>query len=472
MKLPLDLTTLDLSVNDKFARISSLVLMSTAMSNFMTSLGSMEDNEIVLNMAALGILVVTIAGNVCIHIAKIHSFGRRLNLFLPQQSFRDEVNVDKYWTWRLVEWRDRSLPFQVQSRVCKKLLRDAVRFVLNFCIGAQILVVLAAKLVLFLSARFGIAVLLCLRKNERPVLAGAYVNFRQYVLLLEGEPQLPNKILENICNEADELIKGGEKRQPENLIQLLKKSSNFNGLGRFDSSEIPSLHSQEPPNCWSMPVVTLTAISVALLNIADEKANQLMVCISEGLPIVKLIEETLDRTGELESIRKAADVVWIGAEVYRKWEDTDIKSTSVRGTTHKETLQNLSKLAEKIVTDFVAQTRDILMQNPLNWPARVIAANSMYRIAQTILLGMGDGENQTDDELFDSISITISDILAACLTNLVQVITLKCHRNDIKEREESVSNVSFLVWMWRKLLRLTSGGHPWHWILKILFTLW
>ncbi|KAG6384981.1 hypothetical protein SASPL_153804 [Salvia splendens] len=393
MKLPLDLTALDLSVNDKFARISSLVLMSTAVSNFMTSLGSMEDNEIVLNMAALGILVVTIAGNVCIHIAKIHSFEPRLYLFLPQQiatvvimllfltmlccmslmvpgakryiglrynemhksvsknrqvewgkfsseelenmvkgywvmaqtsspqfvlarsaissvsgvlclftalflvqvwfvrnrleahasgsnfnlayldsnygpsvywilaiqtigvvmgtlapvlrwlaalwfkisetegrSFRDELKVDKYWTWRLEEWRDSPLPFHVQNRVCKKILRDVLRFVLNLCIGVQILFVSAGKLVLFISSRFGSAVFFCFCKNKRPVSTGAQVDFSQYVLL-EGEPRLPYKILKNICNEADKLTCVGEEKQPRNLIQLLKKSSNFKGVG-------------------------------------------------------------------------------------------------------------------------------------------------------------------------------------------------------------------------------------------------
>ncbi|XP_042039576.1 uncharacterized protein LOC121785255 [Salvia splendens] len=227
----------------------------------------------ILNIQCTGVAIGTIAPLLRWFVAswfKICEMERKI--------FRDEVKVDKYWTWRLVEWRDRSLPFQVQSRTSKKLLRDAVRFVLNFCIGVQILVVLEAKLVLFLSARFGRAVLLCLRKNERPVLAGAHVDFSQYVLLLEGEPQLPYKVLKNICNEADELIKGGEKR-----------------------------------------------------------------------------------------------------------------------------------------------------------------------IAHTILLGMGDGENQTDNELFVSISITISDILAACLTNLVQVITLKCHRSDIKEREESVRRAAILL---------------------------
>ncbi|KAL1568199.1 hypothetical protein AAHA92_03598 [Salvia divinorum] len=560
MKLPVDLTSLEKTSKEKLTRISSVVLMSTAMSNFMTSLGSMENNEIVLNMAALGILVITISGNICIHLVQMRTFRSILYVLLPQQvtsavimllflvmlccmslmvpgakryiglkynemhksfsnrqvewgrfssdelenmvkaywvtaatsspqfvlarsaissisgllcvftalflvqarfvkysssldtdntnniisvvfltsdygwsddwiliiqslgvamgtiapllrwfaaswfkitemertSFRDELKVDNYWTWRLVEWRDRSLPFQVRNRASKKLFRDAVGFVLNFCIGVQILFVSAGKLVLFLSARFGSTVLRVGRSESSD---GTQVDFRQYVLLLEGEPQLPTKVLKNICNEADKLIKIGEKKQPKNLIQLLKKSSNFNGVGRFDSSQVPSLHSQEPPNCWSLPVVTLTTISVALLNIADDKAKQLLASVSEGLSIVKLIEETLDRSGELENIRKAAVVVWDGVELYNKWDDMDLKSTRVRGTTHKETLQNLCNTAEKIVTEFTAQTRDILMQNPLNWPARVIAANSMYRIAQTILIGLGDGEYQGGDAI-------------------------------------------------------------------------
>ncbi|XP_047942874.1 uncharacterized protein LOC125189663 [Salvia hispanica] len=471
MKLPIDLTDVDITYDDKNARIGSVVLMSTAMSNFMTSLGAMENNEIVLNMAALGILVITIAGNEIIHLFKMQSsvtlellpemvisvvimfsflstlccmslmapgakryIGLKYNemrelvsnrqvewgrfivdevenmvkaywvmaqtsrsqfvlarssvscisgllfvfialllvearfvnrlLYFPwheesgsnygwsvgwilntqsigvamgtiapllrwfvaswlkiseteRRSFRNELKVEKYWTWRLVEWRDRSLPFQLQNRFCKMIIRDARRTLLNFCIRVQILFVSAGKLVLFLSARLGSAVFLCFCKIKRSVFAegteskeGAQVDFRQYVIILEGEPELPYKILKNICNEADKLIKVGDKKQPKNLIQLFKKSSNFCGVGRFDSRQVPSLHSQEPPNCWSLPVVTLTAISVALTGITYEKANQLLVCVSEGLPIVKLIEETLDRTGELENIRKVTDVVW------------------------------------------------------------------------------------------------------------------------------------------------------------------
>ncbi|XP_057808836.1 uncharacterized protein LOC131023306 [Salvia miltiorrhiza] len=611
MKLPVDLTSIDLNVKDKLPRISSLVLMCAGISHFMTSLGSMENNEILLNIAALGILVITIAGNVCIHtlerrsfpnvrdmlleqvasamimllvlatlcslavmvpgarrymqlkynemhksvsnrelewgrtsidevgvlvkgywvmaetgspqfvvarsaissasgllyllavvtfavavtlttaspnrsslaycihvseynwsvigIGKVQSLGVMVGSIAPlsrwfvaswlkisemeRKSLEDELKVDKYWTWRLLEWRDTSPPFQIQNRVCKKLLCDAVKFVLNFCIGAQILFVSSAKLVLFLSARFGSAVFLCFCKNlKRPDSVGAEMDFSNYVLVLEGEPQLPDKILNNICNEADRLIQIGEKKQPKNLIRLLKKSANFNGVGQFDSSQVPSLHSQEPPNCWSLPLVTLTTISVALANVADDEASQLLASVSEGLSIVKLIEKTLDKNGELESIRKAADVVWVGVEVYGKWDYKDLKSASVRGATNKETLLKLSDIAGKIVTDFMAQTRDAVMQNPLNWPVRVIAANSMYRIAETMLVGMEDEEEE--EEVFERISMSISEIVAACLTNLVRVIQFKCHTNDVKERQESVRRAAILLGESKEILEI------------------
>ncbi|KAL0318476.1 UNVERIFIED_CONTAM: hypothetical protein Sangu_2003800 [Sesamum angustifolium] len=67
MKLTVDLTSSMMGLNDKIATVSSLVLISTAMCNFVTSLACMDNNECLLNLTALGILVFTIAGNVCIH---------------------------------------------------------------------------------------------------------------------------------------------------------------------------------------------------------------------------------------------------------------------------------------------------------------------------------------------------------------------------------------------------------------------
>ncbi|KAH6788544.1 hypothetical protein C2S51_003550 [Perilla frutescens var. frutescens] len=588
MKLPVDITSNMKGINDKLARISSLVLISTAMGNFTTSLGSLENNEIILNSAALCILVTTIAGNVCILIFQsvsiiyydggdalgeeigcsitmlvllkqvewgefsgdelgikvkkywvmaasgspqfvmarssisctsglmclllaltlveahvrlrlvykqekarssgyrwtidwilfVQSIGVALGTVAPllrwfvaswfrnseigPKSFRDEFKIEKYWTSLLVEWRDRSLPSMIQHRQCRKLLHDSKVLLLNICIGVQILLVAASKLVLLISAKFGNAVFLCFCHTNRPDSTrgsksrdGTELDFSSYVLLLEGEAKLPEKILKNICNEVDKLIRIGEKDQPKNLIRLLRKSATFNGLRQFDSDQVLSLQSQEPPNCWSLPVVTLTSISIAVTNLTVDKVNQLLASVREGLSIVKLIEKTLDRNGELESIRKAADMVWVGVDLYGKWGEKDLRSTSVRGRTHRETLQNLANIAEKTVKSFTSEAEDILIQNSLNWPVQVIAANSMYRITQTILVGnIKDNKHQTGDELFESLSIIIADILAACLTNLVQVITLKCHRNTINERKESVGRAATLLGECKEILEI------------------
>ncbi|KAL0318482.1 UNVERIFIED_CONTAM: hypothetical protein Sangu_2004400 [Sesamum angustifolium] len=94
------------------------------------------------------------------------------------------------------------------------------------------------------------------------------------------------------------------------------------------------------------------------------------------------------------------------------------------------------------------------MKNPLNWPPKVIAANSMYRISRTVLLTHRAENDETDEQLFDQLSIMIADIMAACLTNLPQVITMKCHRNAIEEREKSVCKAALLLGETEEILAL------------------
>ncbi|XP_057808823.1 uncharacterized protein LOC131023294 [Salvia miltiorrhiza] len=48
--------------------------MAIAMANFLTSLGSMDDKSLLMNVVALGILVITIIGNVCIQIIQMRSY--------------------------------------------------------------------------------------------------------------------------------------------------------------------------------------------------------------------------------------------------------------------------------------------------------------------------------------------------------------------------------------------------------------
>ncbi|KAL0319756.1 UNVERIFIED_CONTAM: hypothetical protein Sradi_5237100 [Sesamum radiatum] len=232
------------------------------------------------------------------------------------------------------------------SELRHKSFKEEFKIALNICIAVQIVIVLASKLVLFISAPCVNGILFCFHHIKKfkacdslESRAGTELDFSHYVLLVEGEPGLPHKILTNICNEADKLIQKGKNQQPKSVIKLLQRSVNFNGVREFDRVEIGSLHTQELPNCWSLPVVTLTSIAASLPNIENHKVKQLLRGASEGLSFVKLIEKTLDTNGELESLRNTADVVWVEVELYKKWQDKDLQISSPKGRTHKEILK-------------------------------------------------------------------------------------------------------------------------------------
>ncbi|XP_047942855.1 uncharacterized protein LOC125189642 [Salvia hispanica] len=589
MKLTVDLTSSMMGTNDKIASVGSLVLMSTAVGNFMTSVASMESKEILLNLTALAILVITISVNVCIHnvqtfdvldgnvvlaeevaaigfmlvlvmllcfssmvvpttkgyveskyremhreiasngrrdvggfsveelrvalrrywvmaetgspqfvmarsvisgasglmcllmaltlvesyvrvrllygeytesnykwsinwILHIQSVGVALGTIAPlmrwyvaawfkiseigQRSLVEEFKIEKYWTSRVVEWRERPLPLQIRSHKFRKLLHEAKRFLLSISSGVLVFFVLTSKMVIFISALFGKAIFMCFHRNDDESRDGIELDLRLYVLLLEGEAKLPKRIMRNICNELDKLIERSEMKQCKNLMWLLSKSVSFNGVKEFDRNEVPSLYSQEPANSWSLPLVTLTSIAVALPNITAREANQLVSGVGEGLSLVKLVDGTLDRAGEMERVKNAADAVWVGVELYRKWQDKDLLGDA----TYEETLQKLSDLGEKTVKDFTTRIEDILMQNPLNWPSKVIAANSMYRITQTILLANKDSIHRTDNDLFEKLcddlghTGSLSYQLSSC-HNLQ--VSQQCNQRQARECEKS-----------------------------------
>ncbi|CAA2990732.1 Hypothetical predicted protein [Olea europaea subsp. europaea] len=592
LKLPIDLTASTLGVSEILARVSSLVFMSTAMANFMTSLGSMDDNEMVLNLAALGIMIITVIGNAYIHlitvcyfdgapqiiceeivatgfifislvmfcsssltvltttryieckyqemckialdeekldgpkfpvdklrlvvkkywvmavtgcpqfvmarsvtctasglmcvlatltlveahiripkvyqgrgygcgtfsaykwstkwILYVQSIGVALGTIVPafrwftaaqlkcsdigRKSFKNELKIETYWNQRLKDCRESSLPLQVRHHKWKKLLHAVRRLFLNCCLRVQYLLVWASKLVLLISASFFHHI----RKLKIFVIGAsddtrgsdyggdAQLDLTRYVLQLQGEPGIPERTLKNIWNEVDGMTEKGKRQKPINLIDLIHKSNNFNGVREFDNNRVPSLHSQEPPNSWSLPVVTFACIAIALPNISNDNANQL--------------------------VRNAADVVWVGVDLNCKWQEKDLRKLSLHSRTSKESLEELSNYAERTVKRFLGEVNDFLMDKPLNWPVKIIAANSMYRISQTIL--MASGNNETDEGLFDHLSIMIADILAASLTNLPHVITTICHHNSQKERQKSVRQAAFLLGETEEILQI------------------
>lgn len=64
MKLTMDLTAV--MKNIRIAKFTTLIFMSTAMGNFMSSLGSIDDKHILSNVVALAILIITVLVDVLI----------------------------------------------------------------------------------------------------------------------------------------------------------------------------------------------------------------------------------------------------------------------------------------------------------------------------------------------------------------------------------------------------------------------
>ncbi|GJY48585.1 hypothetical protein Tco_0438541, partial [Tanacetum coccineum] len=147
-----------------------------------------------------------------------------------------------------------------------------------------------------------------------------------YVIYLDGEG-LVDLMMENNCNATAQWIKMGGNKQPRNLIKLLENSnllSSFSGVREFDSDKVPSLCSREPPNCWALPIVTLTTIAVSLPNIDKESIQLLVSGVDEGLKYVTEIEKYMDKKNDLTHVRKAAEVIWSGVELYNKWLYVDL----------------------------------------------------------------------------------------------------------------------------------------------------
>ncbi|KAH6824287.1 hypothetical protein C2S53_011784 [Perilla frutescens var. hirtella] len=618
MKLPMDLNTVMIkSQTDAIAKFASISFLSTTVSNFMPSLGSMNDKEVLANVVGLGILVITIIGNVGIQIVELQHFLKRGNVIgdimfpsilmlvslttfislavtvpttkrglksmieekqkaaleeeevmlcgephynlkiddqrrhmmkywvmaesgnpqfvmsrsvvctassmicwfsyiiiilvhilygtkaiAPGESpygiytkwivniqsigmfitvsvamlrwltavmfrcsatssncFKKEVNMEDYWIQTLNEWRDSFSGVQIEVNRWWKYVLDVKWCVLTFCIGLQIFVVLVSKILVFFSAMIVSPFQFCfshikkLGRHASGSDTSTDFDLSRYVLLLDGEAELPIGFVKSMCRKADNMIQTGRKKQPSSLVSLLQKSINFNGVGQFNNRQIPSLLFQDPPDCWTMQVVTLTSIAIALPNIELHQRKQLLSSVTEGLSLAKIVEKTLYTRAQPKNIGKVASVTWAELLLYSKWLGIDLTRAFLSCKNSKEVIQELANKAEGIVMEFKREVRDpIVEENPINWPVKVVAANSMYRICQSILVSSSIEE--TTEEMLDRLTVMIADILAACLSNLPYAITKMCHQNSIEKRENSVHEAFLLLGKTEKVVEL------------------
>ncbi|XP_058084504.1 uncharacterized protein LOC131232280 [Magnolia sinica] len=275
--------------------------------------------------------------------------------------------------------------------------------------------------------------------------SGTNPNLRDFVLQLEGEDSLVKLIARNGCKHIDRWIQNAKKHQPTYLIDLLRKSmasEGLKGVSQFDSDQIPSITWAEPPNCWALPVVTLTSIALALPNTDPCAIKSLLCGVHEGLRYVRLVEKTMDVQG-LTNIKEAADSVWVSVDVYNRWLNENLCKFAREGKCSMKVPEELADVGRKLVLEF---TNGVWKKKPpIEWPPKVLAANSMYRICQTILQDYKKFGAGADYKLLEWLNMTIADTLSACFTNLPHVTSMKCLGSAIEVRALGVLEAASLL---------------------------
>ncbi|XP_076889109.1 uncharacterized protein LOC143539780 [Bidens hawaiensis] len=383
-----------------------------------------------------------------------------INFRCPTKASRacgHEFVVERYWIKRMLLWQVQPLDLRICNRKGRKLIQIAKFHVCKLLIWVQKGLVFSCKMIRYVSIFF-VSRFLRLRnflKGDNDVHSDDAENMNRdtnmglsrYVIYLEGEEGLVDLMMENNCDATAHLIKIGENQQPRNLIKLLERSSSkssYNGVHDFDSDKVPSLFSGEPPNCWALPVVTLTSIAAAIPNIDKQLKDQMICGVDEGLKYVKEIENYMKNVKELKHVMKAAEVA----------HDQEHKT----GT---DIIKSLVEISKEKFKEFenkdMVYLNECLKEVPSRWPMRMLAANSMYRICETLLL---TNQNEISERLFEKISMMICDILLAALSNLQHVISRKCHESRIEERENTIRSAILLFGKTKKILEVTDKKRP------------
>lgn len=388
--------------------------------------------------------------------------------------YRDEFRVESYWTQWFSEKKQHPLSLWIlKNRRSRKIAHDTKRWMLDVCIVIQYVIVFASKILRYISVYCVSRILMCcyfaLRTSNSishgdSDTSGSNPSSRQdlatFVLHLEAEDELVDLMVRSNREATDHWIEKGRKKQPMNLIELLEAttpiSKGFEGIAEFDSNKVASLSATgEPPNNWALPLVTLTSIAVALPDVQPSSLKKLLHAVNEALDSVIKFERVLDTGGESANLRKTAEVVWLGVDLYHKWFDVDLRKLSKQQKNPEEILRELVEIAKKEFFESWQMNLMVCMKHkPCHWPIKILAANSMYRICETILLNYESRDLETGEAVLRKLETTISDIVSGCFCNVGQVISVKCLVTAVEVREESVRGAALHLGKTEKILEI------------------
>ncbi|GJX55829.1 hypothetical protein Tco_0285726 [Tanacetum coccineum] len=347
------------------------------------------------------ILIIQFVGSLLGTIAPLCRCYAVLSFKLSIKWWNDSkvFNVESYWTQMLYNWKQSGIPLSVTNRKTKIFIEKFKIRVLSIWIGFQRRFVVACKMIALIPIVIVIIFLYCIHcwkwimrkfgdSGFVPVTTPGQLeekkDLRQYVLQLQGDMELAERTLKLITESFNLVIRKAEKQQPKNLMKLLEESRGFEGVGKYNNHHIPPLSAEEYLDCWSLPLIILTAIAISLPKIKNDIVARLQSSVSEGLTYGTLVEESLNTTDDYVTILKAANVLWL----------------------------------------------------------EVADAKNMVTEVQSMDIGSTDDNSLI---LSTELSSMIADILAACLTNLPEVIVTKCHESVIEKRESSVNAAAQLL---------------------------
>ncbi|KAL6573561.1 hypothetical protein OROHE_002023 [Orobanche hederae] len=354
--------------------------------------------------------------------------------------------VEKYWTQMFCGWKESRLPFLSSSQRSRAFVHTLKNLFLSLLIGFQNVVVVSCKVIGLIRIVLLIIAMCCSYcwKSLKALLYttpttltsssdDANEDLRKYVLKIQDEMEFAETVVKGISNSMNRLMKKVKKEQHNNLLELLAKSSGFEGVEKFDNDQVHSLLSTEPVNSWSLSVVTLTCIAVALPNICKDKVKRLLKGVGDGISYTRIVEESLNTASE-----------------HVKWLGNTLEGNAYKGETSAEVLKWFVNKAREMVIEIKERANGEPLES---FPNKLIVANSMYRIAQTLLLNYPNIEAISTEQLFDLLSCMISDILSASLTNIPQAIATKCHESVIEKREASVHVAAKLLGRTTEIIR-------------------
>ncbi|KAI3714109.1 hypothetical protein L1987_72699 [Smallanthus sonchifolius] len=378
--------------------------------------------------------------------------------------------VERYWIRKLSEWKDLDLLFLSGSLTLKALVHNVNHFIVHVCIGFQKVIVVSCKTIALIPIGVVIIGVYCVHcwilfkavffakpliVSNRELIHEHGPNdvdedIQNYVLQLEDEIELGTRTLKRISKSVDPLIQKAEKHQPKNLLELLDRFTGFGGVLSFDSDEVQPLLSVEPPNSWSIPLLTLTCLAITLPNICKNTVDSLFNSVNDGLRYtLDHVEESLNNVGEAKTVQKATRILWHEVELTHTWLGNTLQRSYFIEKRPTEILKWFSDKAEEMVVEINKNNDEEKFDNSIE---KLIAANSMYRITQTIILKCHHIDHINEEQLFAQLSDMIVSIMVACLTNLPRVIAMKCHGSKIEEREASVRAAAMILGSAKKII--------------------